>query len=363
MSMHTVQQTVERVYREQVGPRPGDAHPLSGRYHPGRGRAPGSVRVGIGGLAGAWCPERSSCLDYHHRSTEGDRPAAPRSESRRQHASLQALAVLEQQDEDEGAEVTSTIQDDRLRLIFTCCHPALALEAHVALTLRTLGGLTTAGDRAGVPGARSRPWPSGWCGPSARSAMPASPMRCRADHELPERLAAVLPVLYLIFNEGYSATSRAMTLIRPELCAEAIRLTRVLFGLMPDEPEVLGLLALMLLHDARLSGPLLGGRRADPAGAAGPNTLGPGADPGGHWPRRAGAATAARRAVPGPGGYRGTARRGPPRRRYRLAADRGPLHHADEHSAIAGRRVEPGSGGRDGVWSRGRPRASRRDWR
>ena len=143
--------------------------------------------------------------------------------------------------------------DDRLRLIFTCCHPALAPAAQVALTLRLLGGLDHGRDRARVPGARTRRWRSGWSAPRARSATRASRTACPASAELPDRLRPVLAVVYLIFNEGYTASS-GDALTRDDLCAEAIRLGRVLAELMPDEPEVLGLLALMLLIDARRRG-------------------------------------------------------------------------------------------------------------
>ncbi|MEO7665085.1 MAG: sigma-70 family RNA polymerase sigma factor, partial [Candidatus Limnocylindrales bacterium] len=151
---------------------------------------------------------------------------------------------------EDGEEVEPMpIDDDRLRLIFTCCHPALALEARVALTLRTLGGLQTPEiARAFLVPEATLAQRLVRAKKKIRDA--GIPYRVPPDHLLPERLGGVLQVLYLVFNEGYGASS-GEALVRRELSTEAIRLGRVLVALMPDEPEALGLLALMLLHDAR----------------------------------------------------------------------------------------------------------------
>ena len=157
-------------------------------------------------------------------------------------------ALLPAADEDDDVD-DSSIPDERLRLIFTCCHPALALEARVALTLRTLGGLETPEiARAFLTSEGTMRKRLARAKRKIRNAR--IPYVVPPDHELPERLSGVLAALYLVFNEGYAA-SVDDGLVRHELCAEAIRLTRVLRGLMPDEPEVAGLLALMLLHDSR----------------------------------------------------------------------------------------------------------------
>jgi RNA polymerase sigma-70 factor, ECF subfamily len=149
----------------------------------------------------------------------------------------------------DGPDDPGAVVDDRLRLIFTCCHPALALQARVALTLRTLGGLTT-GEIARAYLVSEPAMAQRLVRAKRKIAEAHIPYRVPPPGALPERMAGVLSVLYLIFNEGYAAAG-GDRLVRGELCSEAIRLARLLAELMPEDAEARGLLALMLLHDAR----------------------------------------------------------------------------------------------------------------
>lgn len=193
-------------------------------------------RDGIPRVPGAWLTTTAHrrAIDRQRRSSAGT-------------AKLREWAMSRTVDETAGDE--SGISDDRLRLIFTCCHPALSLEARVSLTLRTLAGLTIAEiARAFLVPEATMAKRIGRAKAKIRHA--GIPYRVPPAPLLPERTTAVLAVVYLLFNEGYRATAGA-DLIRSQLCEEAIRLARALSELMPDEPEAAGLLALLRLHHAR----------------------------------------------------------------------------------------------------------------
>src|SRR5438874_10672751 len=187
-------------------------------------------RTGVPAKPGAW-------LMTAARNKALDRLRRERTEEKRRKA-LARITELEAMPVDD----VSSVPDDRLRLVFTCCHPALSMEARVALTLRTLGGLTT-GEIARAFLVAEPAMAQRLVRAKRKIKDARIPYRVPPDHLLPDRLVAVLAVVYLIFNEGYVA--------RVDLAAEAIRLGRALAELMPDEPEVHGLLAMMLLLDAR----------------------------------------------------------------------------------------------------------------
>jgi RNA polymerase sigma-70 factor, ECF subfamily len=208
-------------------------------------------RDGVPANPGAWITTaaRRRAIDRLRR----DRSVAARAER------LAELMRLDAQHEEEPTmDDESSIVDDRLRLIFTCCHPALQMPARVALTLRALGGMTT-GEIARAFLVEEPTMGKRIVRAKRKIADAHIPYRVPADEELPDRLRGVLRVVYLIFNEGYAATG-GDRLVRGELCDEAIRLGELLCRLMPDDAEVWGLSALMLLHDARRDA------RVDPSG-------------------------------------------------------------------------------------------------
>jgi RNA polymerase sigma-70 factor (ECF subfamily) len=203
-------------------------------------------RDGVPSSPAAWLKTtaRNRALDRLRRAAAGD-------------AKLEELMMLQPSDEP-GDGDESGIEDDRLRLMFTCCHPALPIEAQVALTLRSLSGLTTP-EIARAFLVPHETMAKRLTRAKRKITEARIPYRVPAAHRLGERLGAVLVVIYALFNEGYGA-SAGDELIRRDLCVEAIRLGRLLAELMPDEPEALGLLSLMLLQDSRRAA------RVDPDG-------------------------------------------------------------------------------------------------
>jgi RNA polymerase sigma-70 factor, ECF subfamily len=210
-------------------------------------------RDGIPANPGAWITTaaRRRAIDRLRRA----RSVADRAERL---AELTRLDAQRENEEEPSMDDERSIVDDRLRLIFTCCHPALAMPARVALTLRTLGGLTT-GEIARAFLVAEPTMGKRIVRAKRKIADARIPYRVPAHDELPDRLRGVLRVVYLIFNEGYAAT-KGDRLVRGELCDEAIRLGELLTRLIPEDAEVWGLLSLMLLHDARRAA------RVDPQG-------------------------------------------------------------------------------------------------
>ncbi len=291
-------------------------------------------RDGVPANPGAWLTTtaRNRALDRLRRAQTG--------------AAKTREAVVLMPDEPPVTVDDSGVVDDRLRLIFTCCHPALSVEAQVALTLRTLAGLTT------TEIARAFLVPEATMAQrlvrAKRKIHDAGiPYRVPPAHLLPERTNAVLAVLYLLFNEGYLGSS-GTELVRADLTAEAIRLARTLTALMPDEPEAIALLALMLLQDSRRDA------RVDADGGLVPLEDQDRAQ----WDQemiiegQAELDRALRRqragSLPGAGRHRRVPCNGEHCRRHRLARDRSALRGARAHDRLAGRGAQPGGGGGDG---------------
>jgi RNA polymerase sigma-70 factor (ECF subfamily) len=239
---------VERVFREERGAVLATLVRRLGDF----GMAEDAVQDAFAAAAAAWPADGVPANPAAWITTTAQRKAIDRLRRERaaagraeRLAELLRLQAQEHPDEEEA----SMIRDDRLRLIFTCCHPALAPSARVALTLRSLGGLTTAeiarAFLVAEPAVAQRIVRA-----KRKIAEAGIAYRVPPDEELPDRTAGVLQVLYLVFNEGYGATA-GDDLVREGLCDEAIRLGRLVCELMPDDAEARGLLALMLLHDAR----------------------------------------------------------------------------------------------------------------
>ena len=267
-------------------------------------------RDGIPSNPAAWLKTtaRNRALDRLRRAKVG--------EGKLKEVAMTARAADGHHDDDSG------IEDDRLRLIFTCCHPALPVEAQVALTLRTLAGLTTP-EIARAFLVAHETMAKRLTRAKKKIVEARIPYRVPAAHRLGERLRAVLAVIYALFNEGYGA-SAGDELIRRALCDEAIRLGRLLAELIPDEPEALGLLSLLVLQDSRRAARLDRAGERD-AREPGPGSLGHGGDRGGVRGAGPGGSPQATRALPAAGGDRGLPRAGADRSRHGLAGDLRPL--------------------------------------
>ncbi len=248
--MAEVARAIERVYREQASAVIASLIRVSGDFQLAEDAFFEAVasalehwpKDGIPDAPGAW-------LLTSARNKAIDRLRREQTSAKKRNA-LEALITLERADEGRPDLIERhAVADDRLRLIFTCCHPALSLEARVALTLRTLGGLSTQ-EIANAFLSNEVTMAQRLVRAKKKIEVARIPYEVPDKKALPERLDAVLAVLYLVFNEGYFSSS-GLALIRGELSSEAIRLARIVVSLLPGEPEATGLLALMLLHDSR----------------------------------------------------------------------------------------------------------------